>query len=890
MLFQLLPRLIRHGWRPNRLCLLLAGLALLPATSSESAGLSLPQEAEAKQGPGRWSWPREWRNTFEAGEEAGQILGLRMLHLGLPADAPPLRSWMKQLQEGGQSSWTLAVVAAAALVPDRVSGRPPLNAEDRNHAVQTVLEELLRGKLDLHREAMHQRVRAWLQGRQVEFILQELLEDRVRHRSMAINLVITAPYSASRSHLASFVLDPRPSVQERERLMERLIAGGGRPGLMELAPLLQPPYLDELLRRLLVLWTPLLQPEDHSTLERIFQQAGGSASRFALQLWAREEKEPQARLRILEYALELEPNLRQAVCQSLVRQGQWEALGQRLLPFLTRADPEDRRLALRFLPFFMPAPELLETYKQRLEPEASFRAQGSWMLSIVRLPLSEARSLAAQWLVEGGWRTGSMALTVSRVLRPFPEIDPVLERLLFLEEAPVSLLFPLAVARAPYSEDARNYLRGALSSQKGMRQEQAIQALGTAGEAADLRLLQEIAFDPQYRPMSRAEAIRALSLRAESAPLLLDLLAEPDLPYAAAEALIEGLSRQPEESLRQAARQAAFSGMGRTDPDELRGLRTARWRALEDQPREGEIPLLAAELSRALAKVEDALPNENRRLEDPRRLMVAYASVSACASALAAALKAFPQVDRPEPWALPSSDALGASWLATSFLAQLWPRAADAWCQQVLAEPTLAPSVRVRWLATRVRIHLDRGRPERSLAALQAAWQDPDALWQSPWDLAFGLAQSEVRGWAFPVDRLVDAHLLAGARRQPGPQGFAGLRSLLQAYASPQQLMDGATLVANWADAENDPEAWALALDLASRAVELAPLEAHPRWLYGQFLRDRGQALEAAACFRAVLRLSPDGHALAKNAEKELQDLGLLPPNSEHDSGPGSRE
>lgn len=831
--------------------------------------------------------PADWRDALRQDGAAALNVAVRLAHTGLPPGAD-YEDLAREI--AGQADPTVpALVAAAALAPARVSGRPAAGGAAAADAVARVLERLLQLPDTAELDVLDERVRAAVRGGDLEDVAAALESGRAANRRRAVSLLGTAPYPEARPVILRLALEPGPeagggaeqpgsglSEEERGLLAERILMAEGRAGLAELQALLDPGTPDLLLRRLLAAAEPLLEPADMTALERIAMRAGGPAAGQALRLWASREEDPARRLRIFELASGADFLLRQAVLEALARRGPHEEIAGRLLAALDGTDEESCSMAIQLLPSFVGAERLAEEYRRRGEAASRPERRAQWVVEMARLPVASSRRAAAAWLAEGGWSCGAPAVSVALALRESPEVDPWLDGLLRQDGAPPEVLLPLALGRAPFHGGARAFLRQVVSSAPALRRREVLRALATDPAPEDLRLLLDLARDPSFSAPARAEAVSALGTVPAAASLLLELLEPPVEEYEVAEAVVRALASSGEAELRRAGLRAAAGGFHRQEAEERQGLRLAAWQEQASRPLAAEAGDLAAALVAELRACSGRPgPRPSAPLPDPRALAADYPEVDACARALAAALGAGGRLDGSaggrelealDPGTLPPGPLL----LAAALLSDAAGDLAGQWAAAVAAMPGVHRGTRVRAQATAARrawVQPD-GAAEAALATLL---ERPEDLLGHPWDLAAGVARPGARAWVLPVDRLVERRILVQASRTTGPSRLGLLSPLEEGAALPAVLAEAADL------ALAAPGGTGLAVRLAARAVALAPHEPRARLALARVSLAAGDLAAARQELAAVGWLAAEGSDLRRVAEDELRRLAAAP-------------
>jgi len=566
---------------------------------------------------------------------------------------------------------------------------------------------------------------------------------------------------------------------------------------------------------------------------------------FALQLWAIHEQNPAARMLIYKIASGTDSSYRTATMVALARGGLDAEIGAALVAELQAGDRNARALARRLIPLFAGEQALLAAYLQR-ESGMSATQRNQWMPDIARLSLPAAAHIAMQWLVDGGWASGASARNVVRYLARSEEVDPLLSTLLSIEELPQNIRFPLALARGPYSEGARVYLRAALPHFLPSEQSQVFQMLADHGELDDLLLIRDFVMNPAKPISSRVEGMRALATVAEARALMGQWRNPLPEDYQMLATLIELLLLSEQAELRQWAFATALSPPDFFDADETRGLRTLTWRVLGQRCAPGDAEILAATIAtQLLAQESRTQPGESwsqlfRFEADFPELAMALASYLNCGRSLGPHLLALP--------ADFDSHAVAADVLviAASYLAESTPETAAAWFADLAARP-LQPEdlLRVAGLSAS---RLPDG--PASSAALEQLLANPQALRAYSRIVAQSFAPVGL-GWVLMHDRLAERRLLSLVLQQQRP--LLDLQILSEGWVE-----DGILeTAANFALETDSEEAQRLALSLQQRRTVHLPLSGAVHAAVAVLAESLGE-LELAENEREIVRrLSP---------------------------------
>jgi len=810
-------------------------------------------------------FPADWKDVLFR-TAAGTALALRFAHEGLPPDA----DWETLLSK--LESWPdrhlASLVACAALVPSRVSDVPSPPAELRDRATALALGFLLSGKAERDGSVLFQRLRGVLRKTEAARLASSLMAGNLGPRNRAASLLGLVPFSVAENRLQPLILDPDLGIDDRLLLLPRFLEGRGRSAWTGLWKGLATPGNEILLRRLMVLWEPFVEPEDLPALAAIADKGLVFGSRQALQIWARREENPGKRLEIFQGIEQGDPNTRIPLLASLARQGPHADIAERLLSDLDSSREERRQEALAMLPRFAKPDWLTREFLKRIPDGASLEERARWIPALAELPVAEARQVAAAWLAEGGWIFPGDGFRVARLLRRSGEIDPFLPELLWNEEVPEDLRFQLAVGRAAENPDARDFLRRSLDRVAGFRRERVIRALAAAGDPGDRRLLLDLARDPGFEPAARAAALDGLAADPAGLPLLELLLDDPPRDYEVAEALVRALIVSGRSPARARVLEAVRGGLGFAEAADRRALQRAAWAAQEDFPQESEAPALAEQLGGLLEEAaRGTQPDEegpSGPLPDPRSMGIRHPDLTACAAALAACARTSPpELARFRVQPVPAEALLQTGQM----LAEKLPRAVLPWVKEIAAREDVDPGTRVRALGLAVRCARLAGLPGEEAAALNALLARPWELRNHPWDLDHGL-HAGARGWVLPADRLAERRVLAESVLLSDAERLEHLKDLLTGFTDVEVLLDAADL------AGATKGGTALRVSFARRAVDWEP--GRPgSWLeLGRAQEAAGDLDGARQTYASALERSLRSSEERRRAEEALTRLG----------------
>lgn len=706
---------------------------------------------------------------------------------------------------------------------------------------------------DLHRHFAHLRGR--IDGEGAARLASMLQREDLAQRHFLLDLLLQVPFEESRPVLVDFVLDEARPAEERGRVAEFLLLLDGPRAADALRATVradaEPPYL----RRYFAGWRESIRAEDLALLERLATEAKGYVAQYALQLWARHETDPEARKRIYLLARESSTSYRNTAIDALARQGPDAEIAAMLLEELNSGTVELRSLARRMLPRFDSPEALLEAYKERAG-DLSVHLRGRWMIDLAGLPLPEAQRLAMEWLIDGGWDTGVRAEQVVLLLGRSEEVDPLLPVLLRHGAIPDRVLFPLALARADASVDARAYLEEKLPDVGAVRQMQIVRAFAGSGTAQDLKLLRDIASSAVYATPARAVALEML-VQAEGAKDLVDLWLQEPLPddYERASAWVRSLAGSGHEPWVAAAVGLADAAPGFLDEDERRGLRLEVWGAIGRSRMERNGERLQRRLLAVMADSEGQTPEGESWVSLYQlgrgfpELGTVAEGLRNCAPETIGASREFVEEEEPPHHA----DVL---LIAAANLAYSHPAQATAWFRELLTRD-LSEVDRLRVLG--LMAHRLPG-PEARREALIALLLRPELF--DVWRLAMvETFAPQGSSWTLFDERLEERLLLDEVVL--GLKEVETLESLLEGYADFGTLTNASTLASDAGQQD-------LALALAQRRVDHNPLsdQAHAR--VARLLEAAGHEQEAIVHWERVVRLSPDRSDLWQAAQEAL--------------------
>lgn len=716
-----------------------------------------------------------------------------------------------QVEEGVQAqlAWHLA-----HLVPSThaQSLGQQLSQVDRHVAVLAVLDFWASDLIPLTwQDTTYARLRGFIDKPAAGQIAWMLKQEDIPRPTDLLSLLLEAPLADVREILLDFVLDENNFAPDRGRVAESLILRDGRTALTAILPVIQADSEAPFLRRAFGAWRTCVAKEDFAALKDLATHADGFVAQFALQLWAMNETNPTARLHIYTLAQNCEPSYRTAALSALAQGGKDPAITAALLGELDSAGRDMRQMAQKLIPQFSDEQTLLDAYLNR-EPGMSLNQRGQWMVNIASLSLPEAKQTAMTWLTDGGWSKGNAARNVVRYLTRSPEIDPLLPTLLSIEDLPKHILYPLTLARAETSADARDYLRRSLPDLMPSEQSQALMALAANGELEDLLLLRDYVSDPAKATSTRVTAMRTLAAIPEAHDLLSQWREPIPHDYEVLATLLELMLLSENEEWQQWAIDTASSPPEIFDEDEQRGLRDVIARTLGERNHPDDYIKLSLALGEHLLQLES--------LSSPTEAWGKLFRFENDYPELATLLRAYlvsVQLREPQPLILPddfdSSKVDDATLLiAAAYLSRVAPQTCSAWFEDLAGRSMHDENhLRVAGLAAS---RLPFGAPAD--AALQRLLDQPEKLRSMPRVIAESFAPLG-SGWALIHDRLAEQLLLSQVSQ--GQRPLRDLEILLHAWVEDDILATAAEFAAD--QGENE-----LALQLEQRRAVHLPLSA----------------------------------------------------------------
>ena len=775
-----------------------------------------------------------------------------------------LYSWIHDgyegpLPEGSDAltnlAWQLAQLAPAT---HGINAKRPVDPAVRLFTIRFILDSWAADQIPRDwQDASYARLRGNIELATANQIASMLQQPAIPRATDLLNLLLEAPLQEVRQVLLAFALEETNLAPDRGLVAERLLLLEGRKALAELLPAIRPDAQPQFLRRFFSGWRVCMNQEDLPLLKKLATEADGFVAQFALQLWAIHERDPAARLEIYNIARNFQISYRSTAMAALARGGKDEAITAALLAELNAGGRDARNMARRLIPLFANEQALLDAYFARAAG-MSLSQRGQWMPDLARMTKPEGPREAMSWLVEGGWSSGNLARNVVRYLSRSEEVDPLLPTLLNIGELPQYIRFPLALARGPYSEDARAFLYFALPDLMPSEQSLVLQMLAKTGEFEDLLFIRDYAADRTKPTSARLEAMRSLVGIPEAHDLLGQWRDPLPQDYQVLATLIELLLLSNNEEWRQWAIDTAMAPPPGFDEDEARGLRTELWRVLGQRSAPGDLQRLSFAIATQLLTLESSTPpgepwSSLHRFESqsPELAMTLASYVRCSRVATPTGTGADGQSGGGQTFALPEdfrSEDVAADVLvvAASYLAEVAPHSAALWFADLASRP-LQPVDQLR-VAGLTASRLPYGPVSR--AALEQLLPDPQSLHQNPRVIAQCFAPVGV-GWVLIHDRLAEQRLLSEVLQQQRP--LEDLQILLHGWVEDDVLETAATYAADVAT----PESLQFSLQLQQRRTVHLPLSAPIHAAVLTLAEQLGDQELAAKELAIVRRLTP---------------------------------
>ena len=816
----------------------------------------------------------EGRGLLKVGDHRPRRPGLEraleIAQFGFPEEES-LDSLLASMRDSNDT-WEAALLGAGALVPATLPGAMDLAPEEKERAFSLVLDALMEGPRKIGSDSLFARAAPWMGAAEAEALVDRLLAGDFPGRRAALSLLEAGLAPEVNPAILRFVLESRGDTHERLRFIQKLVLWQGPGSLEILSDILEPDSPDLLARVFFQSWRPMANVRHLPKLWEIALGGNKWTAQTALQVLAPLETSDKARMELFDRILEMGERNRQTILDQMVLHVPDPLLEGRLFPLLDSADRDLRALSRLMLPRVAGPEKAFAEFKSRVGENLPLARQSGWMVALARLDWAPARETAAAWLASGGWATGSAAMAVSKSLAGSSAIDPWLGGFLQNPEVSAAITFPLAMARAPYSQEARSFLRQALEGAEGFRQEQAIRGLSNAGLEEDLEVLLLVAQGEEFDAVARVAAFEGLARHSATGPILVEILRQGLGDYQAMEGLVLQMMRHPDPDIRKAGVLAPEQpGLPVEESDAL------RFAILQEQarfPRESEMESLAQSLVSLLTFEADHAPSDFLPLPAPRALLMEEPLILPTALALSACLQASGFAPSP------LLQSLAAEKVPLARLLVICPLLAESesslpvaqWVGEAAQREGLPPGNRVRALAAWAHaagLQEDGRRHAKALAFLLAKPKELSA-WKA--DLGYGLRRSGVRGWILPLDRLAERQLLVRAQSLSGQGRLEALRLLVgPPAASFQALVKGSELALACQGGE------ALAFSLGEIAAGMTPGDFRG-WLAAG-LAAAGADLPEDAAFHLsrVLWTAPEGSEAAGTATFGLAALGLEP-------------
>jgi hypothetical protein len=751
----------------------------------------------------------------------------------------------------------------ALLAPRRTSGIE-VPAEMRRAAGLRALEAWITGAPGADADAVPARLTGVLGGAGAARLAEALIGDDATPGEDALAALLkSVPLASAAGALLDVALDREVHPSVRGDLAVHLLITQGRPALAALSPVLTPDEDDRFLRQVFTAWRTLATEEDLPLLARLAREARGAGAQYALQLWARLERDPERRLEIYELALAAPGGYASLGLEALAEGGAHPGIAARLRGLLRAGTSSQRSLALRALARFDTHEAVLRAYRE-LDAPLSVAASGWWMPVLAQSPLPEAQQAAADWLAAGGIGSGATAQTVTRALAGSDAVLPMLGALLGAPNVPMREKLPLAMSNAARSADAMDFLRELARTGSGLDQQHAVRQLGAVAAPQDLAWLEVLARGHDAEPAVRALAFEMLVLHDVGAALLDDALAAPPPEWEALEALVRlAVARGSVEQRDRALALLRDDRVG--DAETVGSLRNVAWTALADRGDPAGFELLAVDWIALLERLEaDGRDGDEdwRDLYERLHAWPELEGLTRAARTLAPVIVARPTAPALAAWD-PYRTTPEVLWAASALWSSVDAEQTVAWLDALDALPlTDANRIRVRGLrAARA------AQPAVELESLRQLRSDPEALRRHPLYLAQAFTPEGAR-WTLFHDRLAEREVFSNARIQPPAEALARLQDLLDGYVEAEVLHHAA----RFARAETGGAAVALAL--AERGLALHPLQPDLAVVRAELLEGASRLPEARDAWDRVRRLTPPGHLQHEMARARLRALG----------------
>lgn len=751
----------------------------------------------------------------------------------------------------------------ALLVPARTSGIE-IPAAMREAAAQRALEAWLTGAPGSQSDEVAARLTGVLGAAGAARLAEALRGDEAVPGEDALAVQLKAlPLAISADAILSVALDRAVHPSVRGDLAVHLMLAHGRSALDALDPVLQPDEDDRFLRLVFTAWRSMSAPVDALRLERIARESRGAGSQYAIQIWARLERDPARRLELLDLVLAGPGGYAALGLDALADGGPHPGIADRLRGLLRAGTASQRGMALRALARFDSHEAVLEAYRA-LDGPLTVAATSWWMPVLAQSPLPEAQQAAADWLAAGGIGTGATAQTVTRALAESDVVLPLLGSLLHSPSVPLREKVPLAMTNAARNAEALEFLRELARTGEGLDQQHAVRALGAAGAAQDLAWLEVLARGSDVDVEVRAVAFEALIVSGVGEELMNEWLESIPGQWELREAVVRvAISRGNEEQ--KSAALAMVRGASPTgDSESDSALRGTAWTALSDRGDPRGFAILAEEWAHLLERLEAEGLDADQDWRDLYERLHAWPELEGIARAgrvLTAPMSARPASAWLANWDpyLTSPEVL---WVACALWSSVDEQQTVAWLDALDALP-LGDANRIRVRALRAARALQ---PAVERTSLQQLRGDPVSLRRHPLYLAQAFAPEGAR-WTLFHDRLAEREVLADARMQPPELARRRLLTLLEGYVEAEVLLRAARF------ARNEPQGAATALALTTRGMELHPLVPDLALLHAELLSETARGTERRQAWELVMRVAPPGYVQHEIARERLAAL-----------------
>ncbi len=798
---------------------------------------------------------------------------LEAAEFGLPA-GETLESLLRSTRNP-DDGWEKALLGSSVLAPAILLGDILVAEGTKEKGFNLAIKGLLANPGKPGADILFARIVPWIDFARASELVDRLLNEDFVGRDAALALLQNGAFPDVMPAVERFLLSNRGnfgSPQVRSRILSKYIFWKGAEALEALAPILQGDRADDLVYAFLKAWSPMAGPEHLGIIWGISNSRNSSTALAALTILARLESDADARGEIFEKALNFPERNRDTILDGMIRPFPDRVLEEKLTALLDSDGDDLRDIARRLLPIVSGPEKSFYEFKSRVRDDLPLARQAGWMLDFSRLDWLPAQEMAAKWFAHGGWGMGTTGMAVARSLGRSSAIDDWLGVILKNGDIPEAISFPLAVARAPHSHEARAFLRQYLDRATPFRQEQILRGLSSAEPDEDLGVFVLVARENRFDSIARVVAFKVLANYPAGSAFLVQLLDKAPHDYQVLEGLVRVLVSHRDAEIRQ----AGVSAVSRLSLEEEESL-SLQLAILEEQarfPRSLEKLNLAESLASLLvAEVPPSLM-DSVDLPNPRRLLMEEPLVLQTALALSSCLEEYPETLPEVISEIPIQDVPLARLIAICpLLAESGtPLPVAQWMESAALRVSLSLRNRIRALAAWAHISSLQGENAHHARSLEHLLAVPVEIkrWQS--DLAYGLRQSGVRGWVLPIDRLSERSLLVRARGLLGQFRLEALRGLLgPPAASFETLLEASELALECVGGD------VLAFSLGRKAAGINPTDSRG-WLAGGLAAAKAGKLDEANFY--LLRVqwtalpgSPD----SVRALEALTALGFKP-------------